>query len=45
MVGSGGGKMGYKGFHFFGSWFASKRSSEAAMDVGSVMIGMVITNK
>ena len=29
---------------FFGSWFASKRSDEAVMDVGYGVIGMIKTN-
>ena len=33
-----------KGFFLFNSWFASKKTTEAAMELGAEFIGMVKTN-
>ena len=37
-------KGGTKDFFLFDSWFASKKASEAAMEMGAEFIGMVKTN-
>ena len=38
-------KWGPKDCFLFDSWFASKKATEAAMELGAELIGMVKTNK